>query len=248
MTAFYGRGPSGLADQGTRGRFIVFEGLDGAGTTTQIAGLAQWLTARGQYVETTREPSSGPFGAILRQAVERRVVLDPVTLALAFAADRSDHVNNPVNGVRKALDQGSWVLCDRYLFSSLAYQASEDLDIDWLLELNRFAIAPDLTIFIDTRVDVCLDRIGSRSENEELFHDERLLRKVLRNYRRVIAAGRLTGTLVTVDGNGTADVVANSVAAEVARWVQRVDGRIASGWSTATGRPSLTSIWNAPDS
>lgn len=86
-----------MADE--RGRFIVLEGIDGAGTTTQAALLADALRARlGVEVELTREPTDGPLGRVLREALSGRAPLDPVALALAFAADRADHVHNPGPG------------------------------------------------------------------------------------------------------------------------------------------------------
>jgi dTMP kinase len=145
------------------GRLIVFEGLDGAGSSTQLRLLASWLGQRGQVVEETREPSNGPFGAVIRQAIEGRLQLVPEVLALAFAGDRADHLLNRANGMALALERGSWVLCDRYVLSSLAYQSADGVDLDWLIELNRHARAPDVTVFVDTPVEVCLQRIAARS-------------------------------------------------------------------------------------
>src|ERR1700738_411689 len=102
-------------------RFVVFEGLDGAGTTTQSFLLAKALRRRGIPTEVTQEPTSGHFGAALRQIVEGRLTVDPLTLAKGFAADRSDHLHNESNGIEKALASGSFVICDRYLLSSLDY-------------------------------------------------------------------------------------------------------------------------------
>jgi dTMP kinase len=191
-----------------RGRFVVVEGLDGAGTTTQADRLATALRARrGVGVELTKEPTNGPLGAVLRQAIEGRVTLDPAALALAFAADRADHLFNPVNGVVGALDAGRWVVCDRYVLSSLAYNRSATISHEWVAELNRHAIAPDLTVFVDVDPEICLQRIGGRSSAEELFHSREQLVAVDRNYRDLIAAGHVRGPLATVDGSGTIEQV-----------------------------------------
>ena len=184
-----------------RGRFVVFEGLDGAGTTTQTGLLAGHLAGLGLDVETTREPSTGPLGSVLRQALEGRLVLDPATMALAFAADRTDHLLNARNGVLHSLDQGRWVLCDRYLLSSFGYQVSEEIDAGWLAAVNRHARRPDLTLFLDTPPQVCLERISARTAHRDLFENERALERTLANYRAALADEALAGPVVVVDGN-----------------------------------------------
>ncbi|HYD09762.1 MAG TPA: dTMP kinase [Acidimicrobiales bacterium] len=198
-----------------RGRFIVFEGLDGAGTTTQVARLASWLRSRDVDVETTKEPTTGPIGAVLRQAIEGRVVLDAATLALAFAADRTDHLFNPVNGVARSLDAGRWVVSDRYVLSSLAYQDDGATARSWLREINARALEPDLTIFVDTSVTECRRRLTARSSHAELFDDS--LDRTKASYDALLDG--LTSPLVRIDGDGDVDRVAEAIAAAVERWV-----------------------------
>jgi dTMP kinase len=201
-----------------RGRFVVIEGLDGAGTTTQAALLAEALRERrGLSVELTKEPTNGPVGVVLRQAIEKRVTLDPVTLALAFAADRADHLFNPVNGVVAALEAGRWVISDRYVLSSLAYNRGGATSREWVAELNRHALAPDLTVFVDVDPEVCVGRIGVRSSAEELFHSREQLTAIDANYREVIAGGHVHGPLETVDGSGTIEAVEQAIWSAVER-------------------------------
>ena len=202
------------------GRFIVFEGLDGAGTTTQAARLGSWLRARGIDVETTKEPSTGPIGAVLRQVIEGRIALDRAAIALAFAADRADHLYNPVNGVVRSLDAGRWVVSDRYVLSSLAYQDDGATSRAWLREINAPALEPDLTIFVDTPVDVCAARLSARSSHAELF-DDALLR-TRSSYEALI--GEIPSPVARVDGSGTVDEVADAIAAAVERWMSGLDG------------------------
>jgi dTMP kinase len=190
-----------------RGRFVVFEGIDGAGSTTQLVRLAGWLRSQGVEVEMTREPSGGPVGAVLRQVIDGRCSLDPVALALAFAADRADHLGNPTNGMRSALDQGRWVLCDRYLLSSLAYQGDAAIGWDWLRELNRHALEPDVTVLVDTSVGVAAERIARRSARVEMFHDAEELSRTRANYRALVDAGEGLGHLVVVPGDAEPDEV-----------------------------------------
>ena len=104
-----------------KGRFIVFEGLDGSGKTTAMEGLAARLKAENpdRKIYMTREPSDASVGKLIRQALTHQIVLQPKTFTLLFAADRYEHV---VNEVLPALERGEDVFCDRYFFSNLAYQ------------------------------------------------------------------------------------------------------------------------------
>ena len=205
----------------TPGVFIVVEGLDGSGISTQIAFLRRWLSERGIAVEATKEPSRGPFGAVIRQAIEGRLTLDDRTLALAFAADRVDHLHNPVNGIRQHLTAGRWVLCDRYVLSSLAYQGAAGLDPDWLLQINAFALEPDVTVFVDTPPEICIERIHQRSSSLELYDDVHQLRAIHRLYRTWLARGRLTGHLITVNGSQTEADVSRDLQNELEAWLKQ---------------------------
>jgi dTMP kinase len=127
------------------------------------------------------------------------VEFDAVTFALAFAADRADHILNRYNGVAALLESGSWVLCDRYLLSSLAYQSGEHTNPEWLRVINQHAIPPDITVFIDVAPEVCFARLTARSSLPERFHDEAELTRIWENYRRLASQGGF-GHLVWIDG------------------------------------------------
>ena len=202
-----------------RGRFVVFEGLDGAGTTTQLGLLRDWLSRRGISVDVTKEPSTGPLGTVLRQAVDGELHLDPVTLSLAFAADRSDHLRQPVTGIAATLEAGRWVLSDRYVISSLAYQSGQGVDLEWLRAINAFAVPADLTIFIDTPPEECLRRIERRGV-PGLFHDVGHLERTLPAYRAALAGGAaFTGPVIEIDGEGPPETVFAAVVAGVEEWL-----------------------------
>lgn len=157
--------------------FIVLEGIDGSGTTTQAARLARTLEARGSRVHATREPSTGPIGRLLRQALtgtlladERPVQLDFCAMALLFAADRMDHVRREID---PALARGEVVISDRYDLSSLIYQSETSPDAEqylpWLTGLNAQARRPDLTVVLSVDAEVALARRRARGGADELF-------------------------------------------------------------------------------
>lgn len=186
-----------------RGLFIVLEGLDGAGTTTQMERLAAALRAAGHPVLTTCEPSNGPVGALIRQALRRRLVLPDArgalshqTLALLFAADRVDHLEAEIE---PALARGEHVICDRYVLSSLAYQGAH-AESGWVATLNLHAVSPDLTLFIEVRPEVAQQRRARRGSQEELYESEDKQRRIAQQYLAAIAA-RPGDRLVRIDGS-----------------------------------------------
>lgn len=173
-----------MADQ-PRGRFIAIEGIDGSGTTLQTRALADWLCRRGFRVLETREPSHGAIGRLIRERLAvRATALDPVALALLFAADRIDHVTCEV---APALERGEVVLSDRYLLSSLAYQ-SLDCDAAWVREINARAPEPDLTLVLEVPAEVAFARVQRRAAEggavEERFDALALQQRIAGNYRR----------------------------------------------------------------
>jgi len=203
-----------------RGRFIVLEGLDGAGTTTQARLLGERLRAGGRAVHVTAEPSGGPAGALLRQILTGRVAgpggapVDPGAVALLFAADRLDHV---AAEVEPRLAAGSDVVSDRYVLSSLAYQAVTTGDPAWVAAINRRAPAPDLTVFLRVRPTLALGRRRRAETTPELYERAALQRRVAATYERALARLRRAGERVAVlDGERPVDEVAAAVAALVA--------------------------------
>lgn len=151
-----------------RGKFIVFEGLDGSGKTTQMKMLSKFLESKGLPCFSTHEPTDSPFGALLRSCLTGRIDTDEKAIAALFAADRLDHILNPVNGIEKKLGEGVNVFCDRYYFSSFAYNG-EFVPFDWVVELNRPAreiLRPDLTVFIDLPSEESMKRVARRKETE----------------------------------------------------------------------------------
>ena len=151
-----------------RGKFIVFEGLDGSGKTTQMRMLVEFLESRGEACFSTREPTDSDFGTQLRSCLKGKIDTNEYTIAALFAADRLDHILDSVSGMKKQLDEGVNVFSDRYYFSSYAYNG-EFVPFEWVVELNRPAremMKPDLTIFIDLPSEESMKRVARRSEAE----------------------------------------------------------------------------------
>lgn len=151
-----------------KGKFIVFEGTDGSGKSTQMKLLGKYLASKGVNVFLTCEPTDSPFGAQLRSCLTGRIETNEHTIAALFAADRLDHIFNAVNGIKQKLDDGVTVLCDRYYFSSLAYNGGF-VPYEWVLSLNTpamQALKADLTIFIDLPPEEGMRRISKRGAAE----------------------------------------------------------------------------------
>jgi dTMP kinase len=192
-----------------KGHLIVIEGLDGAGNSTQTQMLRNALTRAGYQAYATHQPSEGPIGAIIRLALTRRLTyaasndhaarqpIDGKTLALLFAADRLDHVQNDIE---PKLAAGVQVVCDRYVFSSVAYQGLTG-DVGWIKAINSQARAADLTIFLNVPPQVSLGRIARTRYGRELYEEQNKLERVWQNYQAAIVEGRAGGlNIVSVDG------------------------------------------------
>lgn len=206
------------------GCFVVLEGIDGCGSTTQVGRLVQALRGRGEDVVTTCEPTPGPVGGLIRRVLRGELVdatgavrgLDWATLALLFAADRLDH-NAAVIG--PALARGAWVVSDRYDLSSLAYQSATAEGgaevLPWIRGLNARARRPDLTIVIDVAADIAAQRRHRRGGHAELFEVDALQRQLATLY--AAAEALVPGDrLVHVAGEASEDDVAAHVAEQVA--------------------------------
>lgn len=192
------RQPAAGRDDVLSGRFLVIEGLDGAGTTTQTGLLTDALRSREVRVCATAEPSEGPIGQALRAHVRGEISLDGPTAALTFTADRADHLGRVI---RPALAAGECVVCDRYLLSTLAYQGCEGVDREWILHMSQGFEVPDLTVYLDVP-DVELARRLSGRGRSERYEDEGMTEGLRTSYGASIALLRERGhEIVVVDGS-----------------------------------------------
>ncbi len=156
--------------------FIVLEGIDGSGKTTQAFRLEKWLKKKGLKVYTTREPTDGIIGGIIRAALSTKLRISQRTLQILFAADRSEHVKE----IEDRMASGYSVISDRYILSSIAYGMVE-LDRDWLYNMNSVFPKPDLTVILDLPAETALKRLGRRF-TKSLFERRQLLEDIRRNF------------------------------------------------------------------
>ncbi len=193
-----------------RGKFIVFEGIDGSGKSTQIDLLAKNLEQRGVECQKTFEPTYGMVGGVLHEILSGKRLSDPKVIASLFVADRLDHILNPENGVLKLINEGKTVICDRYYFSSYAYQSVE-VPRQWVIDANKLAadaLRPDAVIFIDISADVAMERILKNRQNIEIYENHDRLSRVRKGYFEAFDLLKNEEKIYIVDGNRSAKEIA----------------------------------------
>jgi dTMP kinase len=185
------------------GLFLVFEGTDGAGTTTQAKLLKNFLVKRGYNVILTSEPSTEFIGTNIRQILNGRIIakdsenIDSRTIALLFAADRLDHLQNVIT---PSLKKGYIVISDRYKLSSLVYQGEFTSDEDWVDNINKYAREPDMTFFIDINGEKAFDRISKNRPSLDIFEKKEFVVRIADKYKEVLNKHKHT-KLFIVDGS-----------------------------------------------
>lgn len=196
-----------------KGKFIVFEGIDGSGKTTQIKLLMQKLAELGLHCYETREPTDSPIGSLIHQILTGRTIADNKVLASLFIADRVDHILNNTDGILKKINDGITVISDRYYFSSYAYNGV-DLDMDWVINANSISsdiLRPTFTIFLDVPVQKALERIQSNRFHTELFEKEERLLKVRENYFKAFDKLKHLETVKIINADADPQTVADRI-------------------------------------
>ena len=170
------------------GKLIVFEGIDGAGKTTQIRLLEGYLKEKGRPVVCTAEPTDLPSGKALRRALSSEEQKTPCELAALFTLDRIAHNIQPEVGITALLKNGNDVICDRYFYSTLAYQGAET-DAEWVRSMNLNCPEirhPDLCIFLDLLPEESMKRINRRTETREIYETSERLERVRAQFHAVL--------------------------------------------------------------
>jgi len=185
--------------------FIVLEGIDGSGKSTQARLLELRLENEKQPVHRTFEPTDNKIGRHIRAIIRQEVTVHSETLAALFVADRLDHILDDNYGMKAQLANGYHVICDRYYFSSYAYH-SLDVSMNWVMDANSLCaqlLKPDIIFFIDVDPAICMQRIANNREQTELFETKSQLEKIRANYHEAFDKKKTDEHIVIIDGNQT---------------------------------------------
>lgn len=185
-----------------KGKFIVFEGIDGSGKTTQARMLAEYLEKNGRKPSLTAEPTALPTGRALREALGGKIKRTECQMAVMFVDDRIAHNVHPTEGIAALLDSGVDVISDRYYYSTLAYQG-QSTDYEWVkgMNINCPEIKkPDLCIYIDLLPEQSLERISNGRDSVEIYENLDTLTKVREKFLSVISDLKDTENIHIIDG------------------------------------------------
>lgn len=191
-------------------KFIVVEGLDGTGKTTQIKILAEYIKSKGGAAEITAEPTAHPTGRLIRRILSGEVKTTPWSLAALFLSDRIVH-NTAEDGIEKMLSDGKTVISDRYYYSTFAYQGHET-DLSWAMDMHFSCPEvrkPDLVLFLTMAPEKCVERIRANRPDEaiEIYENVESLTKISRQFDTVFEKLKDRENIVYIDADGTVEEV-----------------------------------------
>lgn len=204
-------------------KFITFEGPEGSGKTTVIREITQRLESEGWEVVVTREPGGVKTGEDIRKILLEGEAIDDRSEALLFAASRREHL---VNKVLPALREGKVVLCDRYIDSSLAYQGyARGIGVEEVRSINEFAINglyPDLTLYLDIRASVGIQRINDNQRTQNRLDREKLdfHEKVVEGYRQIIH--NKPNRFAVINAEQSIEEVVNSAYESIIKYLEKI--------------------------
>ncbi len=188
------------------GKFVVIDGLDGSGQSTQAEFLKDFFIEEDYQVVLTKEPTQdSEAGKKLKKILEKKIKSDPLKLQELFTKDREEHLKNIII---PALKQEKIIISDRYYFSSFAYGAADGADLDKLIKMNENFLLPDLTIILKVNPEICISRIEKRGKEKTLFEKKEQLAKVWENYK--ILTTKFENVNV-VDGEKSIEEVFNQI-------------------------------------
>lgn len=195
-------------------RFIVLEGLDGAGTTTQMTLLAKTLTDLNFNIHSTFEPTDAPIGKLIRQVLAGDIETTPEALARLFTADRHEHLFKDKTGIIPRLNNSEIVICDRYLFSSLAYQ-SLGSPYETIQDLNKTFPLPEYVFFLHVPEEICQSRMDGR-DSREIFETLELQKQIAGYYDRMWKQYAETGMkIIILDGTLPPETVLENICSKL---------------------------------
>ncbi|MBR3768787.1 MAG: dTMP kinase [Clostridia bacterium] len=192
-------------------KFIVVEGLDGTGKTTQIKILSDYIKSKGREVEITAEPTSHPTGKLIRKILSGEVSATPWSLAALFLSDRIIHNTNSEDGIEKLLSEGKTVISDRYYYSTFSYQGHET-DLNWAMDMHFKCPEirrPDLVLFLTMAPEKCIERIRANRPDEaiEIYENTESLTKISRQFDTVFQKLKDSENIIYIDADGTIEEV-----------------------------------------
>ena len=203
-----------------RGLFIVIEGVDGSGKSTQASLLADYLRGLGRRVHHTSEPTESGLGGMVRDGLGGEHPRTTEELAAMFLADRVAHNVSPKSGIKQYLESGTDVVCDRYYYSSLAYQGVDGA-LQWVADMNLNSPViekPDICVFIDLDPEKCLEHIRAGRSHFEIYEENSaIIAETRRRYGIVFEMLKGRDNIVTVDGARTPKEVSADVIAAVSK-------------------------------
>ena len=163
------------------GKFIVFEGLDGSGQSTQAGLLKEFLMKKGFNVVLTKEPTlDSEAGKKVRKILDKEIKVSPKEIQELIVEDRKEHLEKVIV---PTLKEGKIVISDRYFFSTFAFGSADGLDLDWLIEINNQFLYPDIIFLLKVNSSICMERIKNRGNRMDLFEKEEKLSEVWKTYK-----------------------------------------------------------------
>jgi len=197
-----------------KNRFIVVEGLDGSGKSTQIKMLKEYLESKGEKVFMTAEPSEGRIGKTLREMLSEDIPTDMYFQAGMFLADRIDHCTNPENGIKKMLEEGYTVISDRYYYSTFAYQGTKS-DMDYIMKINLDCPAilrPDVCIFLDLNPEICKGRIDTNRGKTEMYEKNiEVMKSIRKNFLDVLNSLKDRENIKIINAEGSIEDIQKAI-------------------------------------
>ena len=199
-------------------KFVVFEGIDGSGKSTQFEMFSKKIESGGNKIFRTREPTRDMIGDLISRRLKSDTILpsdiNGLVYTLLFYADRVEHNHS----IKNNLESGSYVLSDRYYYSTLAYQQTQGFDMDFIMDFHKklvdagYVMKPGITFFIDVPAEVAIERIEKREKEKakvEIFERFEFLEKLRQNYLGLKES--LGDNIVVIDGTGSVEEVFSRV-------------------------------------